>query len=133
VPFDWSKHQGGRDFPEAFKFTEIGDTIEGTITNLRSTDFGGLSEPVPELTIDTGAAERTVAASQVMLRSALAEQAPQIGDFVKITYTGAVKARLPGRSPTKQFDVDVVHVGSPTVQREPQTRSGTTKVVDDVI
>lgn len=97
----WDGYKGDR-----FKFTEAGDSIEGTITRLSATDFG--DGPVPIVTID----DKEVTCSQRVLQMRLAELAPEVGDWLKITYDGEDHARArPGRSPAKLFTV-VVKRGS---------------------
>ena len=104
--FPWSEHRPS-DFPESFKFKTPGDTITGRIQEVKTTTFGGRREPVPELVIDTDDGERSVAATQVMLLGALADERPQAGDLISITYTGDSASAKAGFNPTKQFNVTV--------------------------
>ena len=105
MPFDWNKFKDG----DRFKFVNVGDHIEGSLVQLGVTDFGGQADATPELHLRTeNGAVVTVTASQTVLCSRLAEQAPEIGDYVSITYTGEdPKGARPGRSPAKLFDVIV--------------------------
>jgi len=101
------------DFWDQFKqtdgwitFKEVGDHVVGDILAIRSgSDFNG--DPCPELIIrsDDGE-ERTLTAGQVMLKSELAAQAPQVGDRIRIVYSGVGDAK-PGKAPAKMFDVAV--------------------------
>jgi len=72
---------------------------------------------VPLLTIRTDEGqERSVTAGQVLLKSALAEQAPQVGDRIFIQYSGIGEAK-PGKAPPKQFKV-AVQTGAGNVEPE---------------
>lgn len=107
MPFDWSKFRDG----ERFKFTKHGDTIEGEIVRISTTTFGGTADPTPQLDIKTGnGAVVQVTASQVALCNRLAEEGPDEGDTISITYTGDGDAK-PGRSAPKLFDVIVKRAG----------------------
>lgn len=101
----WDGYKGDR-----FKFTTEGDSIEGTISRLSATDFG--DGPVPVVTIHTHTGDQELTCSQRVLQMRLAELAPEVNDWVKITYDGEDHARArPGRSPAKLFTV-VVKKGS---------------------
>lgn len=97
--WDEFRHAENRWKPE-----EKGDEIAGTIVSIRvrQWDDGGRS---PELLLraDTGE-EVSVTANQVQLQRKLAERAPNVGDWVKITYLGLEK--LQGGKTLKHFDVD---------------------------
>lgn len=87
-------------------FENVGDTVVGTVNAIRTgKDFNG--NPCPELIIeDDDGEERTLTAGQVMLKRALAEQAPQVGDRIRIKYAGVGDAK-PGKAPAKLFEVAV--------------------------
>ena len=104
MTFDYSQYKN--DGGEYFKFDEVGDQIVGVIKRAREgRTFNG--DPCPELVIELeDGEEKTVTASQVLLRAALAESAPQEGDKVRIIYSGIGEAK-PGKAPPKQFTVDV--------------------------
>lgn len=116
--FDWKKFKDG----ERFKFVKPEDHIEGTITRLSVTDFGGQADATPVLDIktDTGTIV-SVTASQTVLCSRLAEEAPDVGDFISITYTGDADNARPGRSPAKLFDVIVKRAGTGAPTPPPTT------------
>jgi hypothetical protein len=90
-----------------------GDEIVGTIRIVRDgTDYN--KNPVPELVLDDPAGGSViVTASQVMLKRALIEAAPQEGQRVRIIYTGNGEARE-GRQAPKLFTVDVKPGEAPT-------------------
>jgi uncharacterized protein YhfF len=97
----WDGYKGDR-----FKFVNPGDSIEGVVSRLNATDFG--DGPVPVITIATDKGDQEVTCSQRVLQMRLAELAPEVGDWVKITYDGEDQARArPGRSPAKLFTVVV--------------------------
>lgn len=93
-------------------FANIGDKVVGTVKAIRrGEDFNG--KPCPELIIDVdGEGEKTLTAGQVMLKAALAEKRPQVGDRIAITYTGVGDAK-PGKAPAKLFDVAVKPAQTP--------------------
>jgi hypothetical protein len=99
--FDWKAFAGDR-----FKFEKPGDAIEGKVVLLTATDFG--DGPVPVVTLATDTGNKEVTASQRILQQKLAAQAPEVGDWVRITFDGEDHARArPGRSPAKLFTVVV--------------------------
>jgi hypothetical protein len=104
MSYDWEPFEGGDG--EFVSFKNVGDEIIGAITDIRTgKDFNG--NPCPEIHITTDEGdERIVTAGQVMLKRALAEQAPQVGDRIKITYSGVGDAK-PGKAPAKLFEVAV--------------------------
>ena len=102
VSYNWEEFTNNGDF---VSFKEIGDQVVGVIKQIRTgKDFNG--NPCPELILDVDGEEKTVTAGQVLLKAALAEKAPQVGDKVRIIYSGIGEAR-PGKAPAKQFTVDV--------------------------
>lgn len=101
--FDYSRYTGG-DF---VKFDNIGDNVIGIIKEVREgKDFNGNPCPLLVLEVSDAGDEKTLTAGQVMLKAALAEKAPKVGDKVKITYSGVSEAK-PGKAPAKVFTVDV--------------------------
>lgn len=101
--FDWNNYTQTGDF---VSFKEVGDGVIGVIKAIREgKDFN--SNPCPELILETDdGEEKTLTAGQVLLKTALAEKAPQVGDRVRIVYSGVGDAR-PGKAPAKVFTVDV--------------------------
>lgn len=100
----WDKFGAG----DRFKFNAPGDSIEGEVLNLSATTFGGTADPTPVLLIRTNSGDREVTASQAVLCSKLAAEAPEVGDWIKITYDGEDdKTRRPGRNAVKLFTVIV--------------------------
>lgn len=96
----WDQFKG-----EYFKFNNPGDTVEGEAIAVRlGKDFKG--EPCPELVVATPKGEKVVTAGQANLKVRLAEEQPEVGDDVKITYTGDGQAK-PGQAAPKLFDVVV--------------------------
>lgn len=102
--FDYKKYAEGGDF---VKFDEVGDAVIGTVKEVREgRDYNG--NPCPELVLEVSddGDEKTVTAGQALLKAALAESAPAVGDRIRITYSGNSQGK-PGRNPAKQFTVDV--------------------------
>lgn len=92
---------------DRYKFVSPGDHIEGEIVGLSATDFGGSADLTPVLTIRTDQGDRDVTASQTVLCNKLAEESPEVGDWIRITYDGEADKARPGRSPAKLFTVTV--------------------------
>lgn len=110
---NWDEFADDGEFPAVqIKFTNPGDKAVGRVDKVRVTDFGGKGERTPELWItqDDGT-QVSVAASQVMLRRALAVERPAEGDRVAIVYTGNGTSNKAGQSPPKLFDVKVKRAG----------------------
>lgn len=101
--YNWDDYKSTGEW---ISFRDIGDQVIGDIIAIRTgTDFNG--NPCPELILRTDdGEERTLTAGQTLLKSALAEQAPQVGDKIFIKYTGNTEAK-PGKAPAKQFQVAV--------------------------
>lgn len=93
--------QGG----EFFKFNQVGDRIAGTINAIRTHRFeDGKVAPQILLTTDEGD-ERTLTVGQVRLKAALAEQRPEPGDHLTVTFTQNEK-RTGGKT-LKHFEVQI--------------------------
>lgn len=117
---------------EFVKFDNVGDTVSGTINAVRAHRFDdGSVAPQVLITTDDGE-EKTITAGQVRLKAALAEQRPEAGDHLKVTFTQNEK-RAGGKT-LKHFDVEVTRGGgqaaapAPTpapaqaTQEQPQTQ-----------
>lgn len=90
---------------EFVKFEQPGDTVAGTITAIKKHRFDdGNVVPQIYLTTDDGE-ERTLTAGQVRLKAALAEQRPDVGDHLTVTYERQEK-RAGGKT-LKHFAVSV--------------------------
>lgn len=97
---------------EFFKFDNVGDSISGTVNAVRAHRFDdGSVAPQVMLTTDDGE-EKTVTAGQVRLKAALAEQRPEAGDHISVTFTENEK-RAGGKT-LKHFDVKVTRGGAPS-------------------
>lgn len=105
---------GGGDFPPAFKFTQPGDEIAGTITAIRVAQF---ASPVPELYIKPpNDVERSVLAGQMILQQKLAEAAPAEGDHIHIKLV-RIEPRQGGKT-LKHFEVTHTPAnGTPTTSQ----------------
>jgi len=76
---------------EFVKFSAVGDTVTGKITNIRiGEDFNG--NPCPVLDLETGTGSRTVTAGQANLKSQIVQLRPNVGDGITITYDRDEKA-----------------------------------------
>lgn len=86
-------------------FDQPGDTAAGTITAIRKHRFDDGSV-VPQILItDDNGDEKTITAGQVRLKALLAEQRPEVGDHVTVTYVRQEK-RAGGKT-LKHFEVSV--------------------------
>lgn len=109
---------------EFVKFENVGDTISGTITAVRSHRFDD-GKVVPQILLTTDDGEdRTMTAGQIRLKAALVEQRPEAGDHVTVTFT-EVEKRSGGKT-LKHFTVDVKRGGgapaaSPVAAAAPAT------------
>lgn len=104
--FSWKGFKQSTGF---VTFTEFGDKVTGEILSIGvGKDFAG--NPVPELVIDTEDGPRTLTAGQAMLKSALAEKEPQVGDYLRVEYVKDGEKK-PGKNPPKVFDVQVERIG----------------------
>jgi hypothetical protein len=103
MSYDWDQHKQTGDW---ITFDSVGDQIIGEIIAIRTgKDFN--QNPCPELVIRTDDGdEKTLTAGQVRLKSELAAQAPQVGDRIRIVYSGVGESK-PGKAPAKLFDVAV--------------------------
>lgn len=91
------------------KFEQPGDAVAGTITSvgIHRWDDG---TACPKLAIDTDDGEVGLTAGQVGLKRALAEQRPEVGDHISVTFTDVEKR--PGGKTLKHFDVVVTRAGA---------------------
>lgn len=85
-------------------FENVGDTVAGTVINIRAHRFDD-GKVVPQLMLDVDGEEKTVTAGQVRLKAALAEKRPEPGDAISITLT-EIEKRAGGKT-LKHFDVKV--------------------------
>lgn len=92
------------------KFDNPGDTVSGTVTAIRAHRFDdGKVVPQVLLVTDDGE-EKTMTAGPVRLKAELAEQRPESGDHIKVTFR-EVEKRAGGKT-LKHFDVEVTRAGS---------------------
>lgn len=97
---------------EFVKFDKVGDTISGTINAIRAHKFDDGSVAPQILLVTNDGEERTVTAGQIRLKTALAEQRPEAGDHITITFTQEEKRS--GGKTLKHFDVTVTRgTGAP--------------------
>ena len=102
---------------EFVKFENVGDHVSGTITAVRAHRFDDGSVAPQVLLVDDNGEERTVTAGQIRLKTALAEQRPEAGDHIAITFT-EVEKRAGGKT-LKHFDVKVSRGGAPASTAAP--------------
>ena len=103
------------DFPDKFSFAAIGDSIVGTITNVRkfTASDGKIS---PELWIETTDGERSIICGALNLMSQLLELRPMVGDRIAIVFTSEKAAKV-GKS--RFFDVSLKRADGSTVDPAP--------------
>lgn len=90
---------------EFVKLENVGDTVSGTITAVRSHRFDD-GKVVPQILLATDdGEERTLTAGQVRLKAELAQQRPEAGDHLKVTLSD-IEKRSGGKT-LKHFEVEV--------------------------
>lgn len=92
------------------KFEEVGDTVTGVIIDLGVQVWQDGSKS-PKLTLRTATGDKVLTASQVQLKTKMAELRPEIGDTIKVTLDGVEK--LNAGKTMKMFSV-AVKKASPT-------------------
>ena len=104
MSFDWAPFAtSGHPF---VKWENVGDSVVGTITAIRSHTFDQAKGPVVLLDVQVKDSDDlvTISADKVDLRRKLAEIAPQVGDLLAVRFTGTEK--VPGSpNPMKVFEV----------------------------
>ena len=96
------------------KFEKEGDTITGVIIDLGIQTWQDGSKS-PKLTLRTADGDKVLTASQVQLKTKMAELRPEIGDTIKVTLDGVEK--LQGGKTMKKFSV-AVKKGTPAAADE---------------
>lgn len=95
---------------EYVKFETVGDSIAGRVlaVQVHRWDDG---TACPKLIIETAdGEEKALTASQMRLKALLAEQRPEAGDQITVTFTEVEKR--PGGKTLKHFDVAVTRAGA---------------------
>ena len=103
MSFNYDDYTGTSDY---VKFEDVGDQTVGTIKEIREgSDFN--SNPCPELILEVGddADEITLTVGWAMLKRLLAEQRPQVGQRIRVIYTGDERTERGGTM--KVFTLDV--------------------------
>ena len=103
MSFNYDDYTGTSDY---VRFENPGDQVVGTIKEIREgSDFNG--NPCPELILEVGddADEITLTVGWAMLKRLLAEQRPQVGQRIRVTYTGDERTEKGGTM--KVFTLDV--------------------------
>jgi len=86
------------------KFTEVGDHVEGVITEIVAHSFNDGDPLRPSITVTTPRGEvREFRASQINLFGQLRRLQPAIGDFISVTFAG--EKRTAAGLKAKQFTV----------------------------
>lgn len=108
----WTEFESDRWSP-----TNVGDAITGFVTKREITEAHGKRVPLLTLRVDDQGNEREVAASQTMLKQALAELNVQVGDKLRITLVELKNTGQP--QPMKVFQVDHRAAAAVTAQAPP--------------
>lgn len=124
MSFDYNNYTQNGDW---VTFNDVGDGVIGTVQSIHEgADFKG--NPCPELVIvDDNGDEKILTAGQVMLKAALAEKSPQVGDKIRIVYSGIGEAK-PGKAPAKLFTIDVKE-GTPETVRDMAANAAAAKTM----
>jgi len=99
-----------------FKFETPGDTITGVVQSIKAHTWPDGSV-APQLLLSTAEGDRSVTASQFMLKQLLADTRPEIGDTITITFT-EIEPRPMGKT-LKKFTV--IKGGGASVTATPAT------------
>ena len=112
--FDYDKYTGKSDY---ISWETPGDQVIGTIKDIRpGLAFDQVTEcPELILEVDDEGTEKTLTASQSMLISLLREHNPQVGQRIRITYTGDERT---DRGGTKKLFTLEVKEGAGLIQAE---------------
>lgn len=116
--------KGGTD-GEYVKFYAPGDAVEGEVMSvgLHRWDDGTVAPQIFLFSADGG--DKILTASQVRLKSALAQKRPEQGDHLRVEYTGDVD--LGGGKAAKSFSVTVTKAGetapAPTPEAAPANQA----------
>lgn len=98
----WDQFDTASNF---IRFQNPGESVVGTIKEIRAaTDYNG--NTVPELVLDTDLGQRTLTVVHAMLKVALIAEAPEVGDRIKIVFTGLGTPKA-GRHAPKLYTVEV--------------------------
>lgn len=111
-PYDWRPFLGDRYTPE-----KVGDEVKGIVTAIR-TDRDNKDQDIPVVTIRQQGRGIEVWATQTLLKIALAEKGPQVGDGLHIRLS---ELRHTGqKSPLKVFSI--LHKTAATIEAERAAR-----------
>jgi len=102
---NWTKFQTS---PSPYvRWISAGQTVEGVLVDVREASFQGNDHHQIDLRTHDGSIV-TVSATQARLKIALADQAPEYGDLVRIEYLGEADNVRPSQCPAKLFKVSVL-------------------------
>lgn len=103
----WDRWKNDDETDPYVRWNSYGDEVEGVIIKQGSTNFGD-GETKPVLTLRTrDGREKILNVSQKALLNRMAELCPEVGDHLRVVYTGEAASSMPGRNPAKLFDVTV--------------------------
>ena len=101
--FDYDNYPISGDY---VRFENPGDQVVGTIKELREgADFNKIPCVEAVLEVNKDGDEQTLTAGQAMLRRLFDEQRPQVGQKIRVTYTG--DETTPKGSTMKVFTLEV--------------------------
>jgi hypothetical protein len=104
--YDWSVHED----TTFVKFTTVGDSFDGTITNITTADIKG--KTLPQLFVDDDETReiRTLTVGTTILKQEIVAASPQIGDHLHIDFTHQGPAKG-DQSGLKEFEIEVTRKG----------------------
>ena len=104
MSFDYDDYTGTSNY---VKFENVGDQVVGTIKAEPRAGTDYLGNPCPELILEVGedGDEVTLTVGWAMLKRLLAEHEPQMGQRIRVTYTGDERTERGGTM--KVFTLDV--------------------------
>ena len=101
MPIDWDKFK-----EDGFaRWDKVGKHYEGLVVLVRTGSYMG--KEFPELVLDQGPGRRelTLGVSQANLQRQMADDPPELGDYIEVTYTGDGGAKA-GQNPVKLFSYE---------------------------
>ena len=85
-------------------FERVGDSVEGSVVDVSIQRWAD-GTVAPKITLSTESGLQVITAGAALLKQALAEKRPEVGDFLRVSLT-SVQERSPGRW-LKIFSVEV--------------------------
>ena len=107
MPNTTSEINWGQFASEYRKLVDVGDVLEGTITEIGLGRYQ--DNEYPEVTVrEADGSVVKFSATQTMMKRELGKLRPGVGDSIRIEFEGVSETSKAGQHPAKLFKVDVV-------------------------